>query len=603
MALQMESLSTRSRAREDVGIFMSLVGNLEDLSLGDLLQIVSLSQKSGVLVLESVTGSGQIVFRAGLVHAAGIKGRTPDLRGVLVCAGLLDGASFDAALEVVGAKAPELPARLATHVGLDRGAVEALIRKTTEAAIFEFFAWEVGNFSFDARGDEGDIDRYAYLENGLNAQYLAMEGMRLRDEQARSGPAPEIELSDEIFFGSDSLETDSDPDLELEPEIVAGSMPTPSDPERRREAVDRVVERVVVHSDASPPEEPAQPSPAAVSIRPLVVIEPDAVALEWIKSAIEGKFARIHVFQRAEQGLARIRQYLIRGEVPFVLIALSAPIDSLSGIHGLPDFVKRLRSQSPRIVVVGLREESLTGGESVPPYLDAVLAHPTRRQLNGSAASDLWAKSEGLARDLGRILSPPAERPGSAPAPASTPVKALAARVGAFGLSGGESDNALATAQSQNEVFAVVLNAAASLFVRAVVLVVRDRELFAVAGRGIAALEVDPLSTSSRLSCPLADTGLVRQVVSEQRPLHASLRSEADRLLTSMFGPIEPKAAYLAPIRVAGGGLAVLYADQASTRRAAPDTAALERLLEEAADVLETIDAHRVEGEARSTPS
>ena len=28
---------------------MSLVGNLEDLSLGDILQIISLSQKSGVL--------------------------------------------------------------------------------------------------------------------------------------------------------------------------------------------------------------------------------------------------------------------------------------------------------------------------------------------------------------------------------------------------------------------------------------------------------------------------------------------------------------------------------------------------------------------------
>ena len=55
---------------------MSLVGNLEDLSLGDLLQIVSLSQKSGVLALESAAGKGLIVFRAGLVYAAGIKGQT-----------------------------------------------------------------------------------------------------------------------------------------------------------------------------------------------------------------------------------------------------------------------------------------------------------------------------------------------------------------------------------------------------------------------------------------------------------------------------------------------------------------------------------------------
>ena len=101
----------------------------------------------------------------------------------------------------------------------------------------------------------------------------------------------------------------------------------------------------------------------------------------------------------------------------------------------------------------------------------------------------------------------------------------------------------------------------------------------------------------------IADSGVLWQVVSEKRPIHASLRSGADRLLTSMFGPIEPKASYLAPIRVAGGGLAVLYADQGGTRRAAPDTASLERLLEEAGGVLERISAHRVEGEARSTSS
>ncbi|HKK52148.1 MAG TPA: DUF4388 domain-containing protein, partial [Myxococcota bacterium] len=46
---------------------MSLVGNLEDLSLGDILQIISLSQKSGVLVLQSSQGEGRIVFRDGLV--------------------------------------------------------------------------------------------------------------------------------------------------------------------------------------------------------------------------------------------------------------------------------------------------------------------------------------------------------------------------------------------------------------------------------------------------------------------------------------------------------------------------------------------------------
>jgi hypothetical protein len=58
---------------------MSLVGSLEDLGLADILQIMSLSRKSGVLVLRCEDGEGRIVFRDGLVHAAALKGEAPDL--------------------------------------------------------------------------------------------------------------------------------------------------------------------------------------------------------------------------------------------------------------------------------------------------------------------------------------------------------------------------------------------------------------------------------------------------------------------------------------------------------------------------------------------
>ena len=53
---------------------MSLVGSLEDLGLGDILQIVSLSRKSGLLVLRSDAGEGRIILRDGQVRAAFVKG-------------------------------------------------------------------------------------------------------------------------------------------------------------------------------------------------------------------------------------------------------------------------------------------------------------------------------------------------------------------------------------------------------------------------------------------------------------------------------------------------------------------------------------------------
>ena len=46
---------------------MSLTGNLEDLPLLDILQIVSFSQKTGFLTIQTVEGDGAISFREGLV--------------------------------------------------------------------------------------------------------------------------------------------------------------------------------------------------------------------------------------------------------------------------------------------------------------------------------------------------------------------------------------------------------------------------------------------------------------------------------------------------------------------------------------------------------
>lgn len=592
---------------------MSLVGNLEDLSLGDLLQIVSLSQKSGVLSLGSTSGAGQIVFRSGLVHAAGVKGETGDLRGLLVDAGLLEGSRYDEIVAAIGLRSPDLPLRIAAEAGLDAEHVDALIRKSAETAIFMMFAWETGEFSFDALRDGEAPEAYASLQRGLNAQYLAMEGMRLRDEASRSASGtsanPEIELSDEVFFGSDPLETDLEEELDLWDDAGnasdSSSVPAPTAGTGASRATRTAILEVAAARAAEPivevapvacaPMSASPGSPGASELaRPVVVIEPDAVALEWLKGGIDGRFARVHVFQRAEQGLARIRQYLIRGDVPIVLIALTAPIDPLSGIHGLPDFVKRLRTQAPRIVVAGLREQTEETADSVPAYLDGVLTRPARKQLRSAAPDESAARAEQLARRLAEIVTRKSHGgPGCEDAAASD------ANAAAPPSPGGDGEQAFVSARSQNEVFAVLLDAAAVLYARAAILLLRDEEVFAVAGRGIEVLAVDPLSAAPRLSCLVPATGLLHRVVRDRRPVAGSVRSDADRMVAGLFGPIAPKSAYLAPIPIPGGGLAVLYADQGATRRPQPDLAELEALIESSARVLERIAIHRAEGEAR----
>jgi hypothetical protein len=138
---------------------------------------------------------------------------------------------------------------------------------------------------------------------------------------------------------------------------------------------------------------------------PVVLIDPDVTVLEWVKAAIEEDFVRVHVFQKADQGLARIRQYLIRGEFPLVLLSSDTQIDRLSGIHGLGDFVKRLKAQAPRLVVLGLREDEDASPSEMPSMLDGVLRRPGRRMLSERTAAAGDVASQALARALLEILA------------------------------------------------------------------------------------------------------------------------------------------------------------------------------------------------------
>ena len=178
----------------------------------------------------------------------------------------------------------------------------------------------------------------------------------------------------------------------------------------------------------------------------MVLIDPDVSVGDWVKSAIEKKFARVHVFQQADQGLSRIRQYLIRGETPLVLVSSETQIDPLSGIHGLSDFVKRLKAQSPRTVVLGLRDDDVAPS-AMPSTLNGVLRRPSRRLLVDKKQPEGAAASQVLWRAVLEILTDQGE--GAAKAKASGPASMRGLR---------DATAKLQDASSRGEVLPVVLD-------------------------------------------------------------------------------------------------------------------------------------------------
>lgn len=150
---------------------------------------------------------------------------------------------------------------------------------------------------------------------------------------------------------------------------------------------------------------PPQAMPLAVPNAALVVIDPDLVALEWMKRTLEDTFCRIHIFQRWDLGLNPIRQYLARASRPVVMLQPEAQGDPLGGIRDAHDFVVRLKAQQPRLPVLWLQENEGPASNDLG-QADGTVTRPSSRQLRSlRAAGQLPQLADRLRQDLATILS------------------------------------------------------------------------------------------------------------------------------------------------------------------------------------------------------
>ncbi|HEY6872608.1 MAG TPA: DUF4388 domain-containing protein [Geobacteraceae bacterium] len=178
---------------------MSLVGNLEDLGLGEILQIVSLSRKSGILALHSRGREGNVVFRQGMVVRATSTTYQQNLGEVLVQKGVLDVATLNKALafQEEGGFRERLGTVLISHFGVADNTIEEVVREQIENVVYSLFAWVEGTFDFELQdsvevSDSIRMDPLQFmLEQGLNPQFLAMEGSRIIDEMRHRGESPD----------------------------------------------------------------------------------------------------------------------------------------------------------------------------------------------------------------------------------------------------------------------------------------------------------------------------------------------------------------------------------------------------------------------------
>jgi hypothetical protein len=175
---------------------MSLVGRMEDLALPDIFQIISLSKKTGTLVVRSRRGTGMVVFKDGQVIQAASDSIRDSLGNILVSQGMLDEVALSKAL-AFQKREPDKPlGMILTDMGVVAAqTLQTVIRKQIEEIIYDLLDWEGGFFNFELGEiipkDTIEIDTQEFLlKSGISAEYLLMEGTRILDERRKDEKRP-----------------------------------------------------------------------------------------------------------------------------------------------------------------------------------------------------------------------------------------------------------------------------------------------------------------------------------------------------------------------------------------------------------------------------
>ncbi len=401
---------------------MSLVGNLADLGLGDIFQIVSLSRRSGSLRLETPGESGEIVFVSGKVVAAE-RSRPPQTVGdVLLHMGVVTPLLYQ---EMLAHQARGLTgADLFKQFNLDTDSLDRALESLLTRIVYEMFEWEEGSFSFVLAQDPPLWTGFSLtaarvvLARGLNPQYLAIEGARIRDERQKQDPlesflargrAPRESSSQATAELSSALR--AEPELE---DVLADESPTPEQniipfPQGRRKLSDSDAPEVPPPARIMPPPT-SQPNARGTTSVPDLVIPPDSVfatsparaaALkQWqlvvvdddvltarlIADALTAKFAAVHIAHRVPEATELLAK--LSGQPLVLAVDLIMPRSDGRGILGGVEVIAQLRQSDPVTPIIAFSDYKNEEAEARAKALGVMsfLAKPKKRDVAAPAS-------------------------------------------------------------------------------------------------------------------------------------------------------------------------------------------------------------------------
>ena len=548
---------------------MSLVGNLEDLGLGEILQIVSLSRKSGVLQLNSLDRDGRVIFHDGQVIRASSSTFPENIGDLVIRAGMVNMETLKKALVIQhesddGRRIGDV---LVSDFGVDREAIDTVVREQVEKIVYSFFSWDEGAFSFEL-GDPGELASTTLnplqfmLDSGLNPQWLAMEGSRILDEKRHRGE--DVDERGESLIDIDQLLAE-----------VKGEVPVKPSAEGSDAAV-----------------------VATESLRKFIVVDDDPGTAEKIASLLQERKSHVHVFTNYNSFLEAVSQ--ADPATTTLVIDLIMPRRDGSGVLGGLELLEEVRDQYPDFQVLVMSDHPNREAEQsvrnfgVPtlfpkPKKDEVLAERGRAGLIAlvdaiialsEASSEEPEKADGLynigaelLREMGEVATGAPEQ-RSQQSPGLHLLRGMLQELNNPSLGGG--------------IILLILRFASELMNRAVILLVKEEE---VVGLGQFGIELNGDSADVRVrnvKLPKGEDHVFEDALQTFAPYRsAAKKSEWNDYFFEQLGGQRPADVFVGPLVSEGRVVAVLYGDNLPDEKPIGDTESLEIFLSQAGLAME----------------
>jgi hypothetical protein len=173
---------------------MALKGNLKDFSLTQLLNLVNLARKTGVLHLNRPpAASAKLYFREGKLIDAALNGQAPELTTLLFRIGKISADQQRAVLGGATVRTDKEIALLLINAGhVNQADIVQAVRASLLDSVFMLFTWVDGNFFFEP----GVLPPEDRISVPIHLEGVIMEGTRrIQEWEMLQDELPDLDMA------------------------------------------------------------------------------------------------------------------------------------------------------------------------------------------------------------------------------------------------------------------------------------------------------------------------------------------------------------------------------------------------------------------------